>query len=101
MVYSLLFLAVLGLTYGPHLTLLTALVGVLTMVASVAMYVAILPEEFDASFNKAMPILAEGYVPEHHLPAVWQVLKACALTYVAGALAKGLFSRNKKPQAQE
>jgi Zn-dependent membrane protease YugP len=71
----------------PHVLLLTAAVGILTMAASVLMYVAILPEEYDASFNKALPILEEGYVPEDQLPAVRQILKACALTYVAGALA--------------
>ena len=50
------------------------------------MYVAILPEEYDASFKKALPILEEGYIPEGNMPAVRQVLQACALTYVAGAL---------------
>lgn len=64
-----------------------ALVGVITMLASVAMYVAILPEEYDASFNKALPILEEGYIPEDDIPVVRRILKACALTYVAGALA--------------
>jgi len=71
----------------PHLALLTAGIGIMTMLASVLMYVAILPEEYDASFNKALPILEQGYVPAQHLPAVRQVLKACAFTYVAGALA--------------
>jgi Zn-dependent membrane protease YugP len=50
-------------------------------------YLIVLPEEWDASFNKALPILEEGdYVPEAHLPAVRSVLKAAALTYFAGAL---------------
>jgi len=72
----------------PHLTLITLLIGVVTMLASVVMYMAILPEEWDASFNKALPILVEGdYVPEEYLPAIREVLKACALTYVAAALA--------------
>lgn len=71
----------------PHLAILTGVIGVFTMLASVLMYVAILPEEYDASFNKALPILQEGYVPEKHMPAVRQILKACAYTYVAGALA--------------
>jgi len=68
--------------------LLTAIIGVVTMLASVLMYAAILPEEWDASFNKALPILAgNDYVPDEYLPAIRQVLMACALTYVAGALA--------------
>lgn len=51
-------------------------------------YAIILPEEFDASFGKALPVLADGdYVDDADLPAVRQVLKAAAFTYVAGALA--------------
>ena len=39
-----------------------------------------LPEEWDASFNKALPILIDGdYVPDHQLPAIRRVLKAAAL----------------------
>jgi Zn-dependent membrane protease YugP len=72
---------------SPAVMGLLALVGVVTMLASVAMYVAILPEEYDASFNKALPILEEGYIPEEDIPTVKRILKACALTYVAGALA--------------
>jgi Zn-dependent membrane protease YugP len=72
----------------PHIIGFTALVGVLTLLSSVLIYAAILPEEWDASFNKALPILQKGkYVPEQHLPAIRQILKACALTYVAAALA--------------
>ena len=72
----------------PHAALLTAFIGVITMLASVLMYVAILPEEFDASFKKALPILVEGeYIDESQIEPVRQVLKACAYTYVAAALA--------------
>ncbi len=79
---------IIGLVFRiPHLALLTIVIGLTTMVVSVLMHVAVLPEEFDASFNKAMPILAEGYIDESQLPKVRQILKACALTYVAAALA--------------
>ena len=72
----------------PHVVLLTAIIGIVTMLASVSMYVAILPEEWDASFNKALPMLEqEQLVPIKYMPAIRQVLKACALTYVAAALA--------------
>ena len=78
---------ILGLVFRlPHLTLLTLVIGVITMLVSVLMHVAVLPEEFDASFNKAMPILEEGYITEEQLPKVRQVLRACAMTYVAGAM---------------
>ncbi len=71
----------------PQMVLLTIVIGVITMLVSVLMHMAVLPEEYDASFNKAMPILAEGYINEKQLPQVRQILKACALTYVAAALA--------------
>ena len=51
-------------------------------------YLIILPEEWDASFNKALPVLIEGdYVEAAQIPAIRQVLKAAALTYFAAALA--------------
>lgn len=72
----------------PSLMIVVGLVGVLTLLASALIYLAILPEEYDASFNKALPILKEGYIAEEHFPAVKQVLRAAALTYFAGALAE-------------
>jgi Zn-dependent membrane protease YugP len=72
----------------PHVIGLTAFIGVMTMLISVFIYLAILPEEWDASFNKALPMLQKGnYVPKEYLPAIKQILRACALTYVAAALA--------------
>ena len=63
------------------LSLLMQLLGVL-------MYLIVLPEEWDASFNKALPILVDGeYLENHQLVAVQKVLKAAALTYFAAALA--------------
>ena len=51
-------------------------------------YLIVLPEEWDASFNKALPILVEGnYINAEQVPAVEQILKAAAYTYFAGALA--------------
>ncbi len=51
-------------------------------------YLIVLPEEWDASFRKAMPILVEGeYVSEQDIPAINSVLKAAAMTYFASALA--------------
>lgn len=87
-IYLLMAMPIIGAAFRvPHLALLTAALGLVTMLVSVLMYVAILPEEYDASFNKALPILKEGYVPEKDLAAVRQVLRAAALTYVAAALA--------------
>lgn len=70
----------------PHIIFISAVIGIVTMLASALMYVAILPEEYDASFNKALPILKEGYVPDEYIADVEQVLKAAALTYFSGAL---------------
>ena len=70
-----------------------AMVGVVVLslvlqLAGALAYLIVLPEEWDASFGKAMPILAQGeYVPEDDLPAVRGVLKAAAWTYFARALA--------------
>ena len=51
-------------------------------------YLIILPEEWDASFNKALPILIEGaYIEPTDIPVVRQILKAAALTYFSAALA--------------
>lgn len=72
---------------SPVVMLVGAVVGVLMMLSSVFMYAAILPEEYDASYKKALPILAQGYLSPEHMVAARQILKACALTYVAAALA--------------
>lgn len=47
-----------------------------------------LPVEWDASFNRAIPVLTRGsYIPPEDRKAAGKILTACALTYVAGALA--------------
>ena len=74
------------LAKSPAVFFVLGLVGLATMIVSVLMYVAILPEEYDASFKKALPILEEGYLPREHIPKASSVLKACAMTYVAAAL---------------
>ena len=54
-------------------------------------YLIVLPEEWDASFNKALPILIDGeYIESDQERAVREVLKAAALTYFAAALASML-----------
>ena len=54
-------------------------------------YLIVLPEEWDASFNKALPVLIEGeYIEADQQQAVREVLKAAALTYFAAALASML-----------
>ena len=65
--------------------------SLLLQLAGAFAYLIILPEEWDASFNKALPILMEGdYVEEHQIPKIRKILKAAALTYFAAALANVL-----------
>lgn len=87
-IYVLSFSPILGgLARSPAVMIILVLAGLLTMLSSVVLHAMILPEEYDASFSKALPILNEGYLPPEYIPAARQVLKACALTYVSGALA--------------
>ncbi len=62
-------------------------IGIALLGIRVIVSIVTLPVEFDASFSKALPILEEGrYLGEKDLPAVRNLLRAAALTYVAGAL---------------
>lgn len=62
-------------------------IGVGLLLVRVVVNLITLPVEFDASFAKALPIPKEGsYVDEGDMPAIRAVLRAAALTYVAGAL---------------
>jgi Zn-dependent membrane protease YugP len=82
-------LPVFGLLLSaPRISVLAMLLVAGVMVVSALIHLIVLPQEWDASFNKAMPILEEGeYVDKEHLPAVRAILRAAALTYFAAALA--------------
>ncbi|PCH59122.1 MAG: hypothetical protein COC19_07570 [SAR86 cluster bacterium] len=82
-------LPILGLVLRAPLAIF-ALIGLslCLQLAGALAYLIILPEEWDASFNKALPILIEGeYIEAEQIPKIRQILKAAALTYFAGALA--------------
>ena len=80
-----------GVLKSPVIFGLAIGLSLLLQIAAAMTYLIILPEEWDASFNKALPILQQGeYVPEHYQPAIRKVLKAAALTYFAAALANVL-----------
>lgn len=73
---------------SPAVMIIFIAISVLLQLAGALTYLIVLPEEWDASFNKALPILIEGkYLPEDKIAAARQVLRAAALTYFAGALA--------------
>ena len=64
-------------------TLLLA-IGVMTL--PIIIHLITLPLEFDASFNKAMPILKTGYLKKEDIKSSKKILTACALTYLAASL---------------
>jgi len=79
---------VFAFVHVPILLVLQIAAGLLLMAISVAVHVVTLPVEFDASFGKALPVLARGrYLSVGALPAARKVLTAAAFTYVAAALA--------------
>ena len=80
--------AVFVLTRVPQASALTLLIGVLSMALGTLVHLVTLPVEFDASYGKALPILKEGnYLHDGDLEHAEKILKAAALTYVAGSLA--------------
>lgn len=61
--------------------------AVLALVAlSVIVQLVTLPLEWDASYRRALPTLARGYLSGRDLRRARSVLRAAALTYVASAL---------------
>lgn len=67
--------------------LLEVAAGLCILSLSVVLHLFTLPVEFDASFNRALPVLRHGrYIPDDDLPAARSILRAAAFTYVAGAL---------------
>ena len=71
----------------PQLGLLAILASLITLGLSVLFQFIILPREWDASFNKALPIIKQGaYLNDDELPAARKILRAAAMTYVAATL---------------
>lgn len=75
---------------SPWAIFLPIALSVALQMISALTYLIVLPEEWDASFGKAMPILKEGYLPESYMPHAESVLKAAAFTYFAAALSSVL-----------
>lgn len=76
-----------ALVRTPLALVLMVAIGIGLLSMRVLVNLVTLPVEFDASFSKALPILKQGaYVEDRDMPAVRKVLRAAALTYVAGAL---------------
>ena len=75
-----------ALTRIPAAGALMLVAGLSVLLVPVVVHLVTLPVEFDASFKRALPILALGYVPQEDMPAARRILTACALTYVAASL---------------
>ena len=76
------------ITRIPAAGLIMLVGGFATLCAPLLIHLITLPTEFDASFSRALPILSSGkYIPEEDISAARRILLACALTYVANALA--------------
>jgi len=76
-----------ALTRVPMLGVLMFLGGLLTLGSSIVIHLVTLPTEFDASFNRALPILErENILKESDEGHARSILKAAAYTYVSASL---------------
>ena len=72
---------------NPAIGFITAGIALTSYLLSAAVHLFNLPIEFDASFKRALPILEDcQYLSENDLKAARKILRAAAMTYVAGAL---------------
>jgi len=79
------FLAIL--TRVPALGLLTFAAGMLTLGTAAIVHLVTLPTEFDASFNRALPMLDENRIlKQSDRRHARKILFAAALTYVSASL---------------
>ncbi len=74
------------LTRLPHPGFISALGAFLMIGFGILVQLITLPVELDASFRKALPLLASGYLEKEQMPAARRILRAAAWTYVAAAL---------------
>jgi len=62
-------------------------IAIAVMGLPILVHLITLPLEYDASFNKAMPILKAGYIDREDIRSSKKILTACALTYLSSSLA--------------
>jgi len=77
---------VTAITRAPALGGFLFAIGIGSMFMATLVHLITLPVETDASFNKALPILESGYIDAEDIPKVRRILRAAALTYLAGSL---------------
>jgi len=75
------------LLHTPVIGLVTFGAGFIAMGIPVILHLSTLPVEWDASYNRALPLLKDGqYLSAADLKTARKILRACALTYVAASL---------------
>ena len=75
------------LVKSPIVGVLMLASGILILLLPVIFHLVTLPVEWDASFNRALPLLIEGrYLPKSAEPVARRILTAAALTYVSASL---------------
>lgn len=78
---------VLVVVHSPILAAFSFAIGFVSQFGGVLVNITTLPVEFDASFSRAMPLLAKNpYLSPKDLHIAKRILRACAMTYVAGSL---------------
>ena len=78
---------IIGITRVPAAGMLMLLGGLLTLGSAVVIHMLTLPTEFDASFGRALPLLADRKVLKPvDEPHARRLLKAAAMTYVSASL---------------
>jgi len=74
-------------TRVPSIGILTFLAGMLTLLSATVVHFVTLPTEFDASFNRALPMLDEhAILKKSDRPHARRLLSAAAMTYVSASL---------------
>lgn len=77
-----------AITRSPAVGAVMLVLGLSGIAFGTLVHLVTLPVEWNASFKRALPILIEGeYISSTHAPHAQRILKAAALTYVAGSLA--------------
>ena len=75
------------LVKSPVVGILMLASGILILLLPVIFHLVTLPVEWDASFNRALPLLIQGhYLPKSAEPVARRILTAAALTYVSASL---------------
>ncbi|MEJ2404076.1 MAG: zinc metallopeptidase [Candidatus Thiodiazotropha sp.] len=73
--------------HTPYAGAISAVAAFLVLGSNILVQAVTLPVEFDASFNKALPLLNSGYLTEQQQTGAKRILRAAALTYLAASLA--------------